>query len=346
MTVPEDLTLIPIEYSSSIDGLGPLHADLIFRPDGKRKPLTAVLHGFHCTRGHVTPDCIALARRGLFCVAPNMRGHGDSAGQHDCGALQICDIVDALGQAAVRFPAEVDRLNINAVGYSGGGGNVMSLVTKFPDLLHAGASFFGVSDYELWYRSKGRVDCNRTMERAIGGNPEQVPDRYAARSSLKAVGNNPRALLLVFWDSEETACPPFLNEWFIDAAQRLGHTNVRAFASKPGDPSRWHHGYRTDHPELAAADDIFTPAFLASAPPQELPESGVLDICGYVVTSRFAVWLGDGKAGHARIRYDLRGKTPAIECLDAAASPSLRVIPGPTCLRWISALPPATKDRS
>ena len=165
------------QYASSIDGLSPLNADAIFNPDGSPKPLVAVMHGFHCTRGHVAVDCDALAARGFFCVAPDMRGHADSAGKHDCGGLQICDIVDAVAEAARRWPGEINCQNVNAVGYSGGGGNVMSLFTKFPELLNTGAAFFGISDYALWHRTSGRPDCNLTMEKALGGTPDNVPER-------------------------------------------------------------------------------------------------------------------------------------------------------------------------
>jgi pimeloyl-ACP methyl ester carboxylesterase len=334
MEMPSDITLVTVEYSSSIDGLGPLRADLIYMADERPKPLTAVLHGFHCTRQHVRPDCIALARRGLFCVAPDMRGHGDSAGKHDCGALQICDIVDALGQAADLRSSEIDRFHVNAVGYSGGGGNVMSLMTKFPYLLNAGASFFGVSDYEIWYRTKGRPDCNRTMEKAIGGSPEQMPESYRARSSLRAIGNNSHTRLFLFWDEEETACPPLLNDWLVDASRRLGYRNIDMFCSKAGDHSRWHHGYRTDHPDLADADGIFAPAFLTTPGPRAFPDSGALDVCGYVVTPRFAVWIGDGTHGCTRVRYDIQGTTARVQCLEDAPRYDLRVLSGPTCLRW------------
>jgi pimeloyl-ACP methyl ester carboxylesterase len=321
-----------IAYASRIDGLGPLHADVVFRADGRPKPLTAVIHGFHCTRGHVEADCAALAALGLFCVAPNMRGHGESAGLHDCGALQIADLVDALREAAAVFPAECDRTRINAVGYSGGGGNVFSLFTKFPELLQAGATFFGISDYALWHETRGRPDCNATMERAIGGTPAEVPARYAARSALRAVGNNPHTRLHVFWDEAETACPPVLNERFIEAAQRLGHRNVVAHRSRAGDAARWHHGYRRSVADLYAADAIFTPDFLAPPRPWRLPRRGELDVCGYVVTSRFAVWIGDGMAGHVRIGYDASGDTPRVEILDGAPPAPLRVLPGPTVL--------------
>ncbi len=325
MQVPSDLRQVTIQYASSIDGLAPLRADVIYRPDGVPKPLTAVLHGFHCTRGHVTADGVALARRGLFCVAPDMRGHGDSAGAHDCGGLQIYDIVDALAAAARQFPQDADTSRVNAVGYSGGGGNMMSLATKFPQLLAAGASFFGISDYDLWYRTQGRVDCNRTMERALGGKPEDVPDRYAARSSLRAIGNNPHTRLHLFWDVEEKACPPVLNEWLVDAAARLGHTNIVPHVSKPGDASRWIHGYRTGVPQLEAADAIFTPDFLAAPRDAALPGHGELDVAGYVVTSRFSAWLGDGLSGLARIRYDVSGPSPRVSVLHGADPACLRV---------------------
>jgi pimeloyl-ACP methyl ester carboxylesterase len=331
---PPDLTWVPLAYQSRVDGVGPLYADCIFRADGQAKPMAAVLHGFHCKSRNVTGDAIALARRGLFCVAPDMRGHATSAGQHDVGILQLTDIVDALELAARTCPGELNPQQISAVGYSGGGGNVMGLCAKFPDLLHAGAAFFGISDYELWYRSEGRVDCNRTMDKAIGGGPDQFPERYAARSALYAVGNNPWTHLQVFWDSEEKACPPFLNEWYLAAAKRLGLSNIVARRSQPGDAARWFHGYRFNHPILAAGDDLFAPEFLAPRPAPVWPEQGELAVAGYVVTRHFAAWFGDGSEGRGRIHYDLRGTTPQVTLISGPTNRPLRVITGPSLLAW------------
>jgi len=321
-------------YASSIDGLAPLYADAVFRADGEAKPLVAVLHGFHCTRGHVGPDCEALAGRGFFCVAPDMRGHADSAGKHDCGGLQICDIADALAEAVRRWPGEIDAANVDAVGYSGGGGNVMSLFAKFPTLLNAGAAFFGISDYAAWHRSMGRPDCNATMEKALGGTPDDVPERYAARASLPAVQNNPRTRLHLFWDAEETACPPMLDEQFVCAARALGYTNVTPHLSKPGDPARWIHGYRSEVRDLYAADDIFAPDFASAGPPYVLPTTGELVVCGYIVTDRFAIWLGDGLEGTARVHYSLSGGMVSVRELERTGRAEMRVMHGPTIIGW------------
>jgi hypothetical protein len=259
-----------------------------------------------------------------------MRGHNESAGEHDCGGLQVCDIVDALAEAAQRWPGEVDPANVNAVGYSGGGGNVLSLATKFPDLLNVGASFFGISDYEQWHRSMGRPDCNRTMEKALGGTPDEVPERYAARSAVRAVSNNPRTRLHLFWDTEETACPPELNLAFIEASVAAGQDNVSAHVSGPDDPFRWTHGYRRDIPDLRHGDDLFVPEIAAGVRGVGLADAGELTVCGYVVTRRFAVWIGDGKAHCIRIRYRAGDAGEEVEPLDPVPPCGLRVEQGAT----------------
>jgi hypothetical protein len=163
------------------------------------------------------------------------------------------------------------------------------------------------------------------MERALGGPPEKVGDRYAARSSLRAIGNNAHTRLHLFWDVEETACPPLLNDWLVDAAQRLGHANIIPHVSKPDDAVRWIHGYRTGVPQLQAGDGIFAPDFLAGAGRASLPSHGTLDVPGYVVTPRFSVWLGEGLCGLARVAYDVSGPSPRVTVLHGAGPAAVRI---------------------
>jgi hypothetical protein len=50
-----------IKYASSADQTGPLLADLAMIPDGKPKPLVAVMHGYRGGRGDVAQDLRELA---------------------------------------------------------------------------------------------------------------------------------------------------------------------------------------------------------------------------------------------------------------------------------------------
>src|SRR5690242_9410226 len=121
-----------LQYSSSFDQAGPLLADVGFRPDGRPKPLLLVMHGYGGGRDAVSQDVDELSAKGVVAVAPDMRGRGESAGTWDSGGLDVHDAVDAALLAIAEFPAEIDPRNINLVGYSGGGGNAISIGCRFP----------------------------------------------------------------------------------------------------------------------------------------------------------------------------------------------------------------------
>ena len=136
-----------LQYRSSVDGTGPLLVDVCFQPSPKKLPLIVVMHGYGGGRDPVRPDIVRLAQRGLFAIAPDMRGRGRSAGQWDSGGLDVMDIYDAVQFGLREFAGQIDASNLNVMGYSGGGGNTFSCVVRFPDLFRVAASFFGVPDY-------------------------------------------------------------------------------------------------------------------------------------------------------------------------------------------------------
>lgn len=308
------------KYTSSADGTGPLLADAALVPDGKAKPVLAVMHGYGGAKGDVTQDLRELAARGVVAVAPDMRGRGGSAGRWDSGGLDVHDILDAVLETARRYPGEVDARNLNVVGYSGGGGNAIACAVRFPDVFRTCVSFFGISDYAWWHRSKGRPDCNESMEKALGGAPDKIPEVYEARNAVAAAGN-PLGRLHFFWDSEEKACPPQMILDFLEAYRKAGRTGAAEHVSKPGDARRWLHGYRSGIRDLSAADEVFLKDVLdpqVAAP--ELPRTGRLVVNGYLVTRRFAVWIEDSKKGPVKgrvaVEYDLSGAKPAVKVVE------------------------------
>ena len=294
-----------IEFASTADGAAPLFAETAWDDQQHDLPLVAVMTGFNGTRANVEHCLDRFAEQGLCAVSIDMRGRDQSAGRPDCGAVEIHDINDALDAAARALQDYVDPDRCCIVGYSGGGGNTMSAVTKFPDRFQVAVSFFGISDYEYWFRSRGRPDCNQRMVNWVGGSPEELPHAYRARNSAAAAGNCPNTEMHLFWDQEEIDCPGPMNDTFAANARHAGNQNVFCHLSKTTDKHRWFHGYPQDHPSLIAAEDIFIPRILERNVSLSLPTTGRLVVPGYLVTKHFSFWIGDGRQNAATIEYDL-----------------------------------------
>jgi pimeloyl-ACP methyl ester carboxylesterase len=326
----QDTALIQeLVYASSFDRTHPLLADVALVPDGHMKPLLVVMHGYGGGREAVTQDIRELARRGVVALAPDMRGRGGSAGRWDSGGLDVHDILDAVLAALVRYPDEIDARNLSIVGYSGGGGNAIACMVRFPDLFQTYVSFFGISDYGGWHRSGGRPDCNAWMEVALGGTPDDVPALYAARNAIPAAGNARCGKLHFLWDEEETMCPPEMIEAFLDVHHEAGLVNAAVHVSHRGDMRRWSHNYRSGNPDLSAADDLYLgDVFPSKARSPRLPPRGQLVVPGYLVTRQFQVWIEDGQRGQVTVDYDLTGSAPAVRVVDNAQGYNVRILLG------------------
>ena len=196
-------------YQSSVSHLNRLKAWIAYKPNGKPKPVIIMMHGFgepilrHGGR-RMLGSARHYALKDLFAISVDLRGREESAGQRDDGGLEVMDIYDAVQAALQKYPQEIDASSINITGGSGGGGNTFSAVTRMPDLFSNATAFFGITDYGHW----ASTSYKGVMEPNIGGTPQQVPDRYAARNSLLGVINNSYTNFHFFWDEQEKICPP------------------------------------------------------------------------------------------------------------------------------------------
>jgi len=324
-----DVKTETVSYASSVDGTQPLYADIAFVPTRQKKPLVVVMHGYNGSKADVAHDIRELSQKGVVAIAPDMRGAGASAGKFDSGGIEVHDILDAVLFVVRRYPAEIDARNLNVVGYSGGGGNAISCAVRFPDVFRTCVSFFGISDYAAWNKSKGRPDCNVRMEAAIGTIATQ-PDAYAARNANAAAGNVCVTKMHFFWDENETQCPPNMIRQFIEANKAAGRQNCIAHVSTAKDTHRWLHGYRSGIPSLSDADAMFLRDMLApvNASPR-LPPRGTLVINGYLVTRHFSVWMGDGQKGSIKVAYDISDASPVVTVIENPKNYDVRITASP-----------------
>ncbi len=185
-----------------------------------------------------------------------------SEGKRDSGLKEINDIHDAVLTIVKKYEKIVNEENVNIVGYSGGGGNVLSAVTRFSKFFRNGVSFFGISDYGYWYDHCQDRRIQQQLEKDIGSSPYLLPKEYELRNSLLHVNKDMDTNIFLFFDEEETLCPKEMNIMFKDVVDNFGLKNVRLFESKKGDSIRWKHGNPLSNKNLIEAEKIFLPYFL------------------------------------------------------------------------------------
>jgi len=323
-----------------------LKAELNYNAGRTNAPIAVVMHGFSET-GDVVSSVRANAQRlrdsGFFVVSVAMRGRQGGEGTRDNGGVEIYDIYDAVEHVKKTYPGLVDPTNVSITGYSGGGGNAMSAVTKFPDYFRAASGFFGMSDYGFdpsngWYQN-GSSAGHRAILDAVPGNPGtggaagvQIRDRYMARASNLASVNNPYSEVHLFVNGDETTCPPINSLLFKQNAvdsmlTDYAYGNISVHIGQAGsyhdfngnrlneanEQQHWPHQAPTAN-QQAAAEQWYLSRLLAGTIAQpSLADSGALVISGYAKTRRFTAWLGTGENAVASLNYELSSSSMTFD---------------------------------
>ena len=329
--------------STDAGGALDLVAELNYDNTNLGAPIAVVMHPYSC--GTCLPSVRTPAQRlrdkGFFAISVAMRGRDGSDGVRDSGGVEIYDIYDAVEaiKADSSLASFLDPANVHITGYSGGGGNTMSALTKFPDYFRAGGAFFGMSDYGFdpvngWYffGAGGRT----SILDADVGNPitggAAVIDKYHASASNFASKNNPYAAIHLFVNDDETISPKVNSTSFRDnavaAASFPGEfDNVVAHIGFPGtyedfngngvdDPDEeqnWPHQTPTAN-QQNSAEHWYVPGLLdGSLPEPVLNDSDELFVAGFVKTRPFELWLGDGQNAAALLDYSIAANTMTFQ---------------------------------
>ena len=348
-----DVTTI-VTYPSSVsqDANGPLDlkAELNYDDAQAQAPIFVVMHGFSPATGNfdnVRPNAQRLRDSGFFAISVAMRGRDGSDGVRDSGGVEIHDIYDAVEYVKSAFAPWVDPTHVSITGYSGGGGNVMSALVRFPDTFRVGAGFFGMSDYghdplESWY-FKGAAASHKAILLADVGDPlsgdPRVADRYHARASCLAASNNRHSEIHLFVNHDELTCPP-VNDFRFRDLTAGGYSPAETAVALPGTVGQvtvhvgglgqwvdfnhngvpdagewqdWPHNAPTAS-QQQAAEGWYLDRLLSGAIPQPvLDAQGSLVVLGWVRTRPFSLWMGDGQDAVAHLRYALSAHLKRFE---------------------------------
>ncbi len=285
-----DLFASYLPYKSSLDTALRLYAR--FEPLDHPASLLLLMHGWHGNvksshRDNVTPPASAV----FFRVQPEMRGRGDSSGRPDANGLELQDAVDTLDAARALYPNSVADVPPRLHGGSGGGGNVLGVLGKFPDLFASAVCESGISDYALWYCHDTVGEFRDEMNGAswIGGDPQTNPEAYLSRGGRTTAMNLLTPLLMIHGTADERV--PFEQaEAYMDTLSLHGKENLAHLQKFTGVGKPEHFSGMTE--EMTSLRKSLTTAHHhqnSQAP--LLPKSGKFVVAGYLKTSRFEVHL-------------------------------------------------------
>lgn len=311
-----------------------LKAELNYNNSLTNAPIAVVMHGYSTSSdvASIRANAQRLRDAGFFAISVTMRGREGSQGVRDSGGVEVYDIYDAVESVKAIYAPYVNPTNVHITGYSGGGGNAMSALTKFPDYFCLGSAFFGMSDYGLdpvdgWYQNGATSSRTPQLDADIGNPTTGAPlvlDKYRARASNLASKNNPYSEIHLFVNWDETICPPVnsTSYWsnavaaqsfpgeFRNITLHLGTNGVYHDFNSNGvneasELQYWAHG-NSSADQQASAEAWYLPRLKSGLIPwPKLNDSDELYVAGWVKTRLFEFWLGDGQNAAASLNYSL-----------------------------------------
>lgn len=308
-------------------------------PDvGSSFPICILMHGFGDSATNFTAATMKrIAQYGLFVAAVGMRGRNGASGAQDASGREIYDIYDVIGYIRTNYASKIDPDHVGIVGYSGGGGNVLAALCKFPDTFTLGVTHFGMSDYgrnnpDGWYYNGGNPT---TLDTWIGGSPIVAPNNYFSRDATYAIGKNfSGGKLLIYHDVDDASVPVIHSERIEDTMVADNRTNYEISFTDSNDNPRWLHGYPNvgDTGEPCIQTELTWAVELATKQNAlwSVPVAGTMFVIGYINTKRFEIRLGTLVDEVAIVDYDTTldtyTVTPQTGTMDVTITQGIKTI--------------------
>jgi dienelactone hydrolase len=238
---PAAVREVPIQYQvGPYEQVATLHEPAL--PQQAKQPALVLLHGGFFGARKVDQS---LARdavgKGALVVVPAYRGQKRLLdGERAEGPIEFCggEVDDALElMKRIEGRDDVDARRIGLLGFSHGGCVALRVAEAHPGV-RAVVAFSAPTDAAAAYRHLrdeplGNLGFNgwlaSRLRTFVGGEPQDVPERWAERSPLRGVEKLDMTLLLVH-GLDDDVIPPEHACWLRDALRRGGrHVIERRF---------------------------------------------------------------------------------------------------------------------
>jgi len=193
-------------------------------PPGDRPPLIVHSHGGPTSSASVSLNLQLqyFTSRGFAGLDVNYggsSGYGRSYRQRLNGQWGVVDVDDCVN--AARYLVEQGLADGNRLVIAGGsaGGYTTLCALTFRDTFKAGASYFGLSELEVFVRDTHKFE-SRYLERLIGPYPERR-DLYRDRSPIHFT-DRISSPMVVFQGLEDKIVPPNQAELMVEALRKKG----------------------------------------------------------------------------------------------------------------------------
>jgi acetyl esterase/lipase len=198
MTVKDLLAIPPTPADHVIPyGKDPLQFGQLRLPEGSGlHPVVIIIHGgcwlSQYDLQHISPLATALAREGFATWSLEYRRVGNEGGGWPNTFLDVAHGADYVRELAKNFPLDLGR--VLTLGHSAGGHLALWLAARpklpsssalyvdDPVSIHGVVSLAGVGDLGL---PEYQTLCGSVVPKLMGGNPSEVPERYAHGSPIE-----------------------------------------------------------------------------------------------------------------------------------------------------------------
>lgn len=210
-------------YRSTVDGTK-LAMEIYW--DNVPRPPLVYLHGFSNDLTHVRQLVLQLEMRffsDFTVINPDMRGRTFSEGLPDLNLLELQDVVDAVSWVAnnAHYQDTVTSWNrVFLAGHSGGGGNVLAMLARYPRVFTRAWAACPISDYARWFRET-TPRHRQEMLTWVGSTPEEGPLEYQRRSGLYLLEDLSTPLLILHGAQDQVVSVEHSRR-YVTKARKLG----------------------------------------------------------------------------------------------------------------------------